>query len=1239
MQKRIVLFLFLILYLSSSYAQQQPWPFYASIEEYKKQDIISPPKKGAVLFVGSSSIRRWDDLKARFKDVSIIQRGFGGSEFRDILHYADDIIIPYKPSKVVLYAGENDFAKGRSVDEVFLTFKELYSKLRTDLPEAKVYVISVKPSEKLREHLESIQTLNQRIKQFASQEAGRLEFIDLYHLMMNKKGAPNPELFMPDKLHLTSKGYDVWETAIRKSSSLLESTTGQKKSALYIPPFVKKPERTPKYPLKTKRMIHQAEDLATARSNIKRYPKAKKVADGIIKAADQWLSWKDEDLVKILADARVPRAFDLNAKGCPKHGAEVFEKGGTYPWIIDAKHPFQVKCPVEGEMYPSNDYAAYYHSNFQDKKGWDTQYVDDGWGWVAPDGERYWFVAHANHWLWYKTISPAISHLSEAYLLTGDKRYAHKAAVMLYRLAEVYPSMDHENQSRYGLMSKAANNVYPGKVVNYIWETGFIESAAKAYDGIWDNIDEDQELQKLVKKNGEDIRSFIEANLLEEGLDSYFNGKVRGNFGMHQQALLYILLARQNMDTEKYINLLVDEPGTIRALTGLRYALYNQIFRDGMALESPGYNMIWVDRFAGLSELLKKGGIDLFEDPRVKKLLDGPIEVVAGGKHTVDWGDTGSVLGGIVGRNSDTYQIAYGAYNDSKYIDWLGSVNLTGDNTFLSFESLFRKRLPENKPLNNNRAVAVQPSRLFAGYGLGILNNKKDETSIALTYGMHFSHYHWDFLNFELFANGQKMMPDLGYPDAMNAYVPEIYSWSKNTIAHNTVVVDEQRQKQNPIGVIHDFSDGEFARSMDASSSAYSQTSLYRRNVIMVDVDDDQSYVVDFFRVTGGKRHDYSLHGPPGAVSTLNGKWSSIKKGTYAGEDVKLGYIYDDPKLSAEDYSGGYASYAGSGFQHLFNVQELESGQGLLEYKHVSDTNARLRLHLLSPDSQNVFMADAYDKPRAKNHILKYLVAQRTAMKGDGHLKSNFVSVLEPYTDATYVRSSKLLDLAEGEGIVVEVTREGAKDIVISDISNSSKTLKDYSLQTDANSAVITLDAQGKLKRVYFSNGTFLVYQGRRFESESIRGVVTNVDPRNQKIEVKINGKNQSYSGDISNRIAHFSNEYRTTAHPMQNLERNGGSVTITTKDDHLVGLLRLEDVNATVLTTTTHLPFAGLYNGVSVLDKNYSPVGKLINVQRGKLTLKEKIALPLNPGDDVWLSNIGIGDSMEIKSVFSKTF
>ena len=114
MQKFTLFFLFLLGSFIKVKAQTD-WPFYSSIQEFKKQDSLSFPEKGGILFIGSSSIRRWDDLKERFAGYPIIQRGFGGSEYNDILHYADDIIFPYQPSTIFLYAGENDLVKGKTV--------------------------------------------------------------------------------------------------------------------------------------------------------------------------------------------------------------------------------------------------------------------------------------------------------------------------------------------------------------------------------------------------------------------------------------------------------------------------------------------------------------------------------------------------------------------------------------------------------------------------------------------------------------------------------------------------------------------------------------------------------------------------------------------------------------------------------------------------------------------------------------------------------------------------------------------------------------------------------------------------------------------------------------------------------------------------------------------------------------------------------------------------------------------
>jgi hypothetical protein len=996
-----------------------------------------------------------------------------------------------------------------------------------------------------------------------------------------------------------------------------------------IPPFVKAQERNILYPLKDKRMMYSDSLLSLAKNNVLQYESANVVLQDILKNAAYWLDFHDDELSALITTAAVPRAFDLCSKGCPVHGDSIFKVGGAYPWIIDPKRPFQVKCPIDGQLFPSNDYAAYYKSGFTDRRGWDTEYVDDGFGWVAPDGNRYWFVAHANQWIWYRDISPGLLSLGQAYLLTGDPVYASKAINMLYRIASVYPSMDHENQSRYGLMMKRRNLHYTGKIVNRIWETMLIKDFAETYDMVWEYIDRDVSLQQRIGKTGEEIRTFIEANLLEDGLEAVEQGKIQGNFGMHQNALVALHLSRQHAGREAAIDQMFNKPSPQLATNGLRYALYNQVARDGVALESPGYNQTWITSLIDIAETLLNGGIDLLSEYRFKKMLDAPLDMVAIGTYTPDYGDGGSVLGGITGRNANTYHVAYNYYKDNRYLRW---ICLPEEKSFTSFKSLFRKPFPSVE--DEDKTLPAQPSRLFAGYGAGILNNRRDKTAAAFTYGMHYAHYHWDFLHIELFANGQKMMPDLGYPDAMNTFVPGIYTWSQNTISHNTVVVDEKRQQRNLPGVLHDFTDGSFARVMDASSPAYADAQTYRRNLIMVDVDDTQSYFVDFFHVQGGYRHDYSLHGPPGKCFSSGSVWGDTLPGSFAGPDVRPGFIYDDKTLQQQGYQTGYSGYGGSGFQHLFHVQRLESGNGLLEYRHLQDEQARLRIRLLPDGDQEVFMADAYDKPRAKDHLLKYLIATRKSEKGTP-LHSAFVSVLEPYPgDAPLIRHAQLTKPDRGSGQVVVIDRNAVKEVIIYDPAGGAKTISDFDIRTDAERVVATFK-QNELVRLFFSGGSYFHAGKKKFISEEIRGTVRAVDVKNRTFQVKSDKKIVPES--LSRRVAFFVNPHRTTVHPLQNAKETNGLLEIATQDDLLVGRLYIDKIEENRLKTTTTLSFARLYAGATVLNKDFHPIGLLASIDRGVLSLEKAPPLAsLQAGDEAWLSNIGVGDEFLIKPAIS---
>jgi hypothetical protein len=991
--------------------------------------------------------------------------------------------------------------------------------------------------------------------------------------------------------------------------------------------------RQPKFPLKTQRMIYTDAQIATARENVAKYPAARRVADDVIATADKWVGMSDDALRRLITTAQVPRAFDVGTVGCPKCGAEILQKHGQYGWITDPNLPFKVTCPVDGSVYPTNDYQAYYDSGFKDKNGWDTPFVDDGWGWTDPkSGEKFWFVAFYNHWMWHRHVVPGVNAMAKAYVLTGDKRYAHKAAVALARIAEVYPAMDHEHQSRYGQLVKQQGGHYVGKVVNRIWECGLITNLAQAYDAVWETIDADADLQQSTGKNGERLRAFVEANLLEEGIDSILNGKIEGNFGMHQEAMTTLALARQHGDHKRWLGGLVERNSGRLANLGLNYALYNLVYRDGVPMETaPGYNSIWVRAIAMYAPLLSRAGYDVMAMPKTKRLFDGLMDQVVARQFTPAVGDSGSVWGSMTGADARLFQPAYRAYGDARHANFLASMGAAGEDGFKSFESLLAPPVPSAQ-----KELAAQPSRLLDGYGMGYLNDPQDRVGAAMYYGLKAGHGHFDRLNFEIFAHGVPIMPDLGYADAMNDFVPGIYTWSKNTVSHNCVVVDAKRQPGNIPGTVELFANSPFARVLDVEAKeTYPQCSTYRRAMVMVDVPGvGESYFVDFFTVAGGRQHDYSLHGPVGKFEAIGGTWGQKRPGTLAGPDVEIGSFYDDPKLASKDHKTGYASYAGSGFQHLTGVVPLEDGDGkwVAQWAHERKPGAKLRIRVLPQDGQQVMLANARVSPVKQPQQLTYVIARRQGAEG---LASRFVSVIEPYGGEPTISEVAQVNMPGGRGAAIEVRRGGETDVILYDPSKSAKAVA--GIETDAAVAVVTFDTAKQVRRVFFAGGSRLTAGGKAYAAAGIGGEVVSTDARESVVRVKLDDATTIDPATLVGRVAHFRNDLRQTAHPVKAATIRDGELVLTTRDDLRVGRLRVESADANTVSTKTTLPLAPIYTGAVLADEGMREIGRVKNVAGGRINLTAPPAgKAIPPGTDAWLINLGRGDRFAVPSLFS---
>jgi hypothetical protein len=997
------------------------------------------------------------------------------------------------------------------------------------------------------------------------------------------------------------------------------------------------PTRQPKYPPKTARTLFSDQQIARARENIKKYPAAKKVADGITNAADEWVSWNDDDLTFLLTTPDVPRAFAVSATGCPVCGGKIRQKGnGDYAWLIDPKIPFKVKCPVDGTVFPDNDYATYYRSGFKEKKGWDNKYVDDGWGWADPKtGEKFWFVAYYNHWMWHKHLVPAMNTLARAYLLTGDLRYAHKAAVMLYRVAQVYPGMDHAKQSRYGTMMAARGINYPGKVVNAIWETNTAIDLADAYDGVFDAIDRDETLQKQTGKTGPQIRSFIEANVLEDAVDAVFQSKIRGNFGMHQASLVHLARVRQTGDSEKWFDWLMSNSSPDYPTLGLNYALYDLIYRDGVPSEqAPGYNIIWIKKISEYGDLLQQAGRDVFGISKTKRLYDGVLDqMLLGGQFTSCVGDSGSVWGQVVGKDIDLWQTACRRFpNDQRYLRFLDSLGGSGEQSFRTFESLFEEPIP------SPQGTAPPPPaswRLLDGYGMAILGNRVNTTAAAIYYGQRHGHGHFDRLNLDLFAHGTVISPDLGYPDAMNDFVPGIYTWSKNTISHNAVTVDAHRQLGEGPGEVQLFADSPFARVVDIEAKeTYPQCSSYRRAVIMVDVGEGQSYFVDIFTVAGGKQHDYSLHGPPGKFEMIGGQWSDPAKGTLAGENVAVGEIYDDANLAkAGPAAGGYSAYTGSGFQHLYNVRTLQKNDPwVAQFAHEKNPKSMLRIRILDQPGQQLFLCDARVSPVNYPQVLKYLIARRSGEK----LASRFVSIIEPYKDGKPIIDAVTpVKLPYDDGCGLEIRyANGEVDEIVYDPVVRNTVVPSF---VDLHPQVAVMHYQARKSGHYRGEVQRSFFASTKSNSMALRGKVSDILPLRCAVSIALENPPQPLDLQaLVGRVVHFRNDRHRTTHTISAAERDGTNLLLSVGDDLRVGLAKVDALEPQAIITSTALPLAPTYRGATVCDelfRNFTPVA---SVGGGKINLAKPWASahgnpPFKPGDNVWLLDVAPGDTIEV--------
>ena len=197
-----------------SYNSNDIEKFDEDINAFVVEDQISPPAKNKFLFIGSSSIRLWKSLSEDMAPLEVINRGFGGAHIKHINRHFESIVLPYEPKAIIFFCGTNDIAAYNPVEKVKLDFEIFYNRVKSDLPNTKLFVIEIQPSPsrffqrnlqlKWNDHMEDL-----------AKEDPDLFVINVSETMFTEDGKPRRELYIPDMLHMNSRGYAIWTGKVR----------------------------------------------------------------------------------------------------------------------------------------------------------------------------------------------------------------------------------------------------------------------------------------------------------------------------------------------------------------------------------------------------------------------------------------------------------------------------------------------------------------------------------------------------------------------------------------------------------------------------------------------------------------------------------------------------------------------------------------------------------------------------------------------------------------------------------------------------------------------------------------------------------------------------------------------------------------------------------------------------------------------------------------------------------------
>lgn len=661
-------------------------------------------------------------------------------------------------------------------------------------------------------------------------------------------------------------------------------------------------------PEKRHSAFYGLDQLQKIRANLQSMPNGRVLKQQSLDRAAYWLGLSDEEIWGLMFGPTIRRSWMVWSNGkCPACTNDVV----MYQWVVNAqKHPWKVQCPHCSEFFPKNDFGAFYKSGL-DKQGVfdpalaDRQLlfnpehpdakdplrlfgVDDGEGYVSGDKRWRFIGAYLVYGQFKQLVCEGMGALAQAWVLGGDTNAARKAGILLDRVADLYPGFSYAQQ---GYVYETMR--HHGYVS--VWHDACEETRemALAYDQVFEAIRHDpllvEFLSQQARKHGlknpksrfAEIQENIETGILRDALES--REKMHSNFPRQEVAyttIVAVLGWPENRElVEKQIHPWIARATSVDGVTGEKgLAGYSSYTISGLALLLAEFSRADPDFITRI----------LAGTPSLRKSWRFHVDTMCLDRFYPNSGDCGAFalpVNQYVGASFA--KLTTPRLAPSMFTFFWQLFQATGDPAYV--QVLYRENgdsldgLPHDLAAHNPEAIregirkvieAEGPRPVLgsvhkSGWHIGILRSGKGVNARALwmDYDAGGAHGHLDGMNIGLFAMGADLLPDFGYPPVQHGgwTTPQV-AWYLSPAAHNTVLVDGLSQRA-VAGQCTLWADGEQVHLMRASAPGLLDIQQFERTLGLLDVSDEQFYVVDIFRVRGGSQHTKLLHGPCAEVS------------------------------------------------------------------------------------------------------------------------------------------------------------------------------------------------------------------------------------------------------------------------------------------------------------------------------------------------------------------------------------